>query len=112
MRRRQRENQSPMLSGMIGIVMICFGVFWTIMAGTIFFPMAIFGILWTAVAVMITVNNFKKEKSTERPRQPEEPRQNYRVPEPETTPKEMRCPYCGAPITRESKKCEYCDTKF
>ena len=83
------------------------------MAGSIFPPMAIFGILWTAIAVTKTVNsckNAKKNTGTEDFSR-EEP-QNRDYPQESNPPEELRCPYCGAPISRESEKCEYCDSEF
>ena len=55
-----------MQGGIIGIFMICFGIFWTVLAGSAFPPFAIFGILWTGIAVVNTVYNFKNANSKNR----------------------------------------------
>lgn len=30
----------------------------------------------------------------------------------DSEPKELRCPYCGAPIHEDDKKCSYCDARL
>ena len=47
--RRNSEPQSPLAAMLTGIFVVCFGIFWTVMAGSMFPPMAIFGILFTAI---------------------------------------------------------------
>ena len=114
MRRNRKHNGegSPLISGMVGIFMICFGIFWTIGAAGMSPFMAFFGIFWTAIAVAITVKNFRSAK--EEPKEPEnsesercEPQQNNAY-----IPQEIRCPYCGAPVSPSDKKCEYCGSKL
>ncbi len=44
-------------------------------------------------------------------------RQNFSSSEPNETQKteekrELRCPYCGAPIHKDDKNCEYCGVKL
>ena len=48
-----------MMSGFVGIFMICFGILWTVLAAQASGFMALFGVLWTGVAVVTTVHNFK-----------------------------------------------------
>ena len=47
------------MGGIIGIFMICFGVFWTALASQASGFFALFGVLWTGIAVVQTVYNFK-----------------------------------------------------
>ena len=56
------------MSGVIGIVMILFGIFWTAMAARFSGIMAVFGVLWTVIAVMIIIYNFKNATSKNNPR--------------------------------------------
>ena len=57
-----KEPQSPLASALVGIFVVCFGIFWTIMAGSMFPPMAIFGILFTAIGAVNTYNVYKTAK--------------------------------------------------
>lgn len=107
---RNTEPQSPATALLFGIFAVCFGLFWTVMAGSMFPPMALFGVLWTAIAVTTTVNSYKNAKKREE--QQKHPRPREQKPEPAEIPKELRCPYCGAPIRSGDKKCEYCDSEF
>ncbi len=55
-----------MMGGVVGIIMICFGIVWTAVAASYSGIMAIFGVLWTCVAVIITVFNFSNATCTRR----------------------------------------------
>ena len=80
------------------------------MAGSMFPPMAIFGILFTAIGAVNTYNVYKtaKENAENKTEEPVYIEDQQKPAQPE----ELRCPYCGAPISKAAKKCEYCDTEF
>ena len=113
-----------MMSGVIGIVMICFGIFWTIIAGSLAPFMAVFGILWTAVAVITTVYNFKNATGKNRysafdiTDSDEEPDPlNERFGERDNTENEetgenIYCPYCGVKLEGDFKFCNKCGEKL
>ena len=113
MHRRKSEPQSPLAAMLSGIFIVCFGIFWTLMAGSMFPPMAIFGILFTAIGAVNAYDTYKKVKSKE-----EEPQEHRDFYENEETYKskvqkeELRCPYCGAPIHENDAKCDYCKSKL
>lgn len=90
MQRKNREPQSPVAALLIGIFGICFGVFWTIMAGSLFPPMALFGILFIAIASVNTYGTYKAMKEhSENPGM----EQDYKNEQPESIqPEELRCP--------------------
>jgi len=111
-----------MMSGVVGIVMICFGILWTIVAGSFAPFMAIFGILWTAIAVITTVYNFKNATSknryssfdiTDSNEEPDPLNERFgnKV---ETETKETEeieseyCPYCGTKVQGNYKFCNKC----
>ena len=48
-----------MLSGVVGIFMIGFGILWTVFVSRANGIFALFGVLWTGIAVAITIYNFK-----------------------------------------------------
>lgn len=116
-RNRRSEPQSPLVSALTGIFMICFGVVWTILAGSMAPFMAIFGILWTAIAAVSTYNSYKEAKKHEEMNENDyyehgaQFEHEYAQKEAES-PKELRCPYCGAPIQSGDTSCEYCGSKF
>ena len=60
--RRNTEPTSPLAAMLTGIFVVCFGIFWTFMAGSMFPPMAIFGILFTAIGAVNTYNIYKAAK--------------------------------------------------
>lgn len=111
MRHYHNHNAPPAISAAIGLFMVCFGIFWTVMAMGMSPIMAIFGVFWTAIAVMITVNNIKaslkRKEENENPEAfvPQEKEEEY-------IPQELRCPYCGAPIHRDDRACEYCGSRL
>ncbi len=96
---------------LIGIFVVCFGIFWTIMAGSMFPPMAIFGILFTAIGAVNAYNTYKTvRKNAEKPHE----HQEYCDYEEERAQQkeELRCPYCGAPIHNSDTECEYCGSRL
>ena len=112
MHRNHNHSQSPAVSLIFGIFAVCFGIFWTVTAAAMAPFMAVFGIFFIALAVTITVNGYKNAKKTQE--QKEEPKVIYISKEPEKTfePEELRCPYCGAPIHKKDRRCEYCDSRL
>ena len=115
MRRNNRntEPQSPLAAMLIGIFVVCFGIFWTIMAGSMFPPMAIFGILFTAIGAVNAYNTYKTIK--ENSEKPHEHQDFYEEPDfekPSAQKEELRCPYCGAPVHSSDSRCEYCGSRL
>lgn len=109
--RRNSEPQSPLAAALVGIFVVCFGIFWTVMAGSMFPPMAIFGILFTAIGAVNTYNIYKKAK--ENPEKTHE-HQDFKEYEELRAQKveELRCPYCGAPIHKTDSECKYCGSRL
>lgn len=54
------------LSGVVGIFMIGFGIFWTITAYKLNPTFSLFGVFWTCMAGAITIYNFKNAKKKNR----------------------------------------------
>ena len=59
MQRKNTEPQSPIAAGLVCIFVVCFGIFWTIMAASMYWPMAIFGVLFTTIGALNAYNTFK-----------------------------------------------------
>jgi len=113
-----------MMSGAVGIVMICFGLLWTALAASLSPIFAIFGILWTAIAVMNTVYNFKNATGKNRyssydivdSREETDPlnerygrsheEETYEGPIPDEAP--AFCPWCGNPVEDGHRFCSRC----
>lgn len=105
-----------MQGGIIGIFMICFGIFWTALAGSAFPPFAIFGVLWTGIAVVSTVYNFKNANSKNRyskwdivdsDEEPDPLNQRFEADKKDDT-ESLYCPWCGAKVEGEYKFCNKC----
>ncbi len=114
-----------MLSGIVGIFMIGFGILWTVLAATVSPIVALFGVLWTGIAVAITVYNFKNAKGQNRYSQfditdeNEEPDpfnerfgnfQSHVNPQDGTS--NRFCPYCGIPVSDDFEFCNNCGKKL
>lgn len=108
-----------MMSGIVGIVMICFGIFWTIIAGSFAPFMAVFGILWTAIAVITTVYNFKNATGknryssfdiTDSDEEPDPLNERFgNNIETDTEENESEyCPYCGTKVQGNFRFCNKC----
>ena len=107
---RNSEPQSPLAAMLIGIFVVCFGIFWTVMAASIFPPMAIFGILFTAIGAVNAYNTYKSIKSNEE--KPHEHQEFCEEKERSAKKEELRCPYCGAPIQKRDEECGYCGSRL
>lgn len=114
-----------MLSGIVGIFMIGFGVLWTVLAATASPVFALFGVLWTGIAITITVYNFKNAKGKNRYSQfditdeNEEPDPlNERFGNSQSFTKHhdeaanRYCPYCGIPVSEDFEFCNNCGKKL
>ncbi|MBQ6878139.1 MAG: hypothetical protein IJO22_07050 [Oscillospiraceae bacterium] len=111
--RRRNEPETPLAAMLTGIFVVCFGIFWTIMAGSIFPPMAIFGILFTAIGAVNAYNTYKKvTKNAEKPHEHQDFYDDNYSKEPGAQKEELRCPYCGAPIHKTDSECEYCGSRL
>ena len=114
-----------MMSGIVGIFMIGFGIVWTVLAAQASGIFAAFGILWTGIAVVITVYNFKNAASKNRysdfdiTDSDEEPDPlNERFGNIHNTAREKNdkdnkfCPYCGTAVEDDFAYCNNCGKKL
>ncbi len=106
-----------MMSGVVGIFMIGFGILWTVMAATLTPIAALFGVLWTGVAVAVTVYNFKNATSKKRfsafditdAREEPDPLNERFGEKADADSKEHRyCPWCGKEVSTDFKFCNHC----
>ncbi len=114
-----------MMSGIVGIFMIGFGILWTVMASQASGIFALFGVLWTSIAVVTTVYNFKNATNKNRYSQFDITNENE-----EPDPLNQRfgnlqdyshsnndsynkfCPYCGASVKDNFNFCNNCGKKL
>ncbi len=113
-----------MMSGIVGIFMICFGVVWTVMAAQASFLFALAGIAWTAIAVVNTVYNFKNATKGNRyssfdivdgEDEPDPLNKHYgntSTEEKKTTSDNRFCPYCGNAVGEDFEFCNSCGKKL
>ncbi len=113
-----------MMSGVVGIFMIGFGILWTVLAAQASGIFALFGVLWTGIAIVITVYNFKNATNKYRYSQfditdsDEEPDPlNERFGNPRTTYERPDadnkfCPYCGTAVQDDFEFCNSCGKKL
>lgn len=111
-----------MLSGVVGIFMVGFGILWTVLASQASLIMAIFGILWTGIAIVTVIYNFKNATSknrysqfdiTDENEEPDPLNQrfgNYDFNSDQSSNKidNDYCPYCGNPVDDNYKYCNKC----
>ena len=110
---KNNQNQSPLSAMLVGIFVVCFGIFWTVMAGSMFPPMAIFGILFTAIGAVNTYNIYKTIKeNSEKPHEHQDFCEEQIQEKHCAQKEELRCPYCGAPVHENDAKCEYCGSRL
>ncbi len=114
-----------MMSGVVGIFMIGFGILWTIFAsqgGGIF---ALFGVIWTGAAIAITVYNFKNATGknrysaydiTEDWEEPDPLNERFGTSRPTGTQRPVAdsrfCPYCGTAVAEDFEFCNSCGKKI
>ena len=114
-----------MMGGIVGIFMICFGIFWTIFAAQAGGFFALFGVLWTGIAIVNTVYNFKNATGKNRysaydiTDHHEEPdpfneRFGHQEERPYGAPDvdSEFCPYCGTKVEGEYVYCNRCGKKL
>ena len=114
-----------MMGGVVGIFMIGFGIFWTVLAAQASGIFAIFGVLWTGIAIATTVYNFKNATGKNRysafdiTDEGEEPDPlNERFGNPQTNINKDNdvdnkfCPYCGTPVAGDFEYCNNCGKKL
>ncbi|MBR4050535.1 MAG: zinc ribbon domain-containing protein [Clostridia bacterium] len=116
-----------MMGGVVGIFMVCFGIFWTVMAAQASGFMAIFGIIWTCIAIATTIYNFKNATGKNRYSQYDITDENEE-PDPfnerfggnsferwtaeDETPGSRFCPYCGAKAKEDFEFCNKCGKRL
>ena len=114
-----------MMSGIVGIFMIGFGVVWTAFALQVSGIVALFGVLWTGIAVVTTVYNFKNVTGknryseydiTDANEEPDPLNERFGAPSSTETPKDevenKFCPYCGTPLSGDFEYCNKCGKKL
>ena len=115
-----------MMSGAVGILMMCFGIGWTVIAAFAFWPMAIFGLIWTGIVAVSTIYNFKNATGKNRYSQfdivnsNEEPdplnerfgdkKVSLDTEKPDTD--SNFCPYCGTAVDKDFEYCNKCGKKL
>ncbi len=114
------------MGGVMGIFVGLFGVVWTVIAagmgGGVF---ALFGIIFIAVAVMITIYNFKNATSqnryssfdiTEHGEEPDPLNERFGRPQSDAPKQEgvenKFCPYCGTAVAEDFEYCNNCGKKL
>ena len=112
-----------MMGGVVGIFLICFGIFWTVLAAMANGFFAIFGVLWTCAAVAMTVYHFKNATGKHRysaydvvdaNEEPDPLNARFAAStEPEKSNAASRfCPHCGAGVEPSFKFCNHCGQKL
>ena len=121
-----KPGRAPsMMGGVVGIVMICFGILWTVLTAQAFGPFAIFGVLWTCLAIAITVYNFKNATNKNRyssfdivddNEEPDPLNQRFGNNHPDdpikSEPENKFCPYCGTPVGGDFEFCNNCGKRL
>ena len=114
-----------MMSGIVGIFMIGFGLLWTALAAQANIVMVLFGLLWTGVAVVTTIYNFKNATKKDRysafditdSHEELDPlNERFGSQEDFTVQGEDAdnhfCPYCGTPVSEDFEYCNHCGKKL
>ena len=120
-----KPGRAPsLLSGVIGIIMVLFGIFWTVMASDFGGIMMVFGVLWTLIALIITIFNIKNGTAKKRysmyditdDKEEADPL-NERFKEKKDDVADdgndsKYCPYCGAKVEETYEYCNKCGKKL
>ncbi len=114
-----------MMSGVVGVFMIGFGILWTVIAAQDSGIFALFGILWTGVAIVMTAYHFKNATGKNRYSSfditdaAEEPDPlNERFGDAQESKQEKSnidnrfCPYCGTSVRGDFEFCNQCGKKL
>lgn len=114
-----------MMSGVVGIFMIGFGVLWTVIAAQASGIFALFGVLWTGIAIVMTVYNFKNATGknrysaydiTDSSEEPDPLNEHFGNLQSNTQKKDdgdnKFCPYCGTPVAGDFEFCNNCGKKL
>lgn len=114
-----------MMSGVVGIFMIGFGILWTVIAAQANKIFALFGVIWTCIAIAITIYNFKNATGKNRysayditdAHEETDPlnerfgtSQTYA--QKKTDAENKFCPYCGTAIENDYEFCNNCGKKL
>lgn len=114
-----------MLSGVMGIFMVGFGIIWTVIAAQASVAFSLFGVLWTCMAAIITIYNFKNATRKNRYSAYDITDENEEVDplnqlfvKSSSSNKEKEilnnnfCPYCGKAINEDFEFCNGCGKKL
>ncbi|MBQ7898031.1 MAG: zinc ribbon domain-containing protein [Clostridia bacterium] len=114
-----------MMSGVVGIFMIGFGILWTVIAAQASGIFALFGVLWTGVAVIMTIYNFKNATGknrysafdiTDGGEEPDPFNERFGNTQSNAHKKDdvdnKFCPYCGNPVDGDFEFCNNCGKKL
>lgn len=114
-----------MMSGVVGIFMIGFGILWTVIAAQASGIFALFGVLWTGIAIAMTIYNFKNATGknrysaydiTDSSEEPDPLNERFGNSQTNTQKKDDAdnkfCPYCGNPVEEDFEFCNSCGKKL
>ena len=114
-----------MMSGVVGIFMIGFGILWTVIAAQASGIFALFGVLWTGIAIVMPVYNFKNATGknryssfdiTDGNEEPDPLNERFGNPQSNTQKRDDTdnkfCPYCGNPVDGDFEFCNNCGKKL
>ena len=120
-----KPGRAPsLLSGVIGIIMVLFGIFWTVMASNFGGIMMVFGVLWTLIALVITIFNFKNGTAKKRysmyditdDKEEADPlNERFKEKKDDVADDDndsKYCPYCGAKVEETYEYCNKCGKKL
>ena len=110
-----------MMSGVVGIFMIGFGVLWTVIVAQVSGVFALFGVLWTGIAIVMTVYNFKNATGKSRyssfditdcSEEPDPLNERFGNSQNKSNVKNKFCPYCGTAVDDDFEFCNNCGKKL
>ena len=110
-----------MLSGVVGIFMIGFGVIWTIIAAQAGVVFMLFGLLWTGIAITTTIFHFKNATQkkrysiydiTDEEEEPDPLNRRFGEGPIRETGESRFCPYCGSSVAEDYEFCNSCGMKL